>query len=206
MSKRWKSTYKFSKVNTLRKRKGGKSLFSTGKIKTLIFNLYLLLQKPIIFKQKNYVSDNRWKIWSHLISNGGFWVVENLGNNPSLHGWLWSPRKDLNSCFSCKSSALLWYYNLLVTKRRMSILSYQSYALFSSGYFCSECYSLLFLGHHLSKWTASSWPPLSLWPLCCTQVFLVLFSKPGTGDLHHSWLPVVVLHQPCPGTTQASTM
>lgn len=49
MSEGWKSTHKFSKVNALRKRKGGKSLFSTGRTKTLIFNLYLLLQKPQAF-------------------------------------------------------------------------------------------------------------------------------------------------------------
>lgn len=49
MSEGWKSTHKFSKVNALRKMKGGISLFSTGRTKTLIFNLYLLLQKPQAF-------------------------------------------------------------------------------------------------------------------------------------------------------------
>lgn len=44
LSERWKSTHKFSKVNALKKRKEGKFLFSTGRTKTLIFNLYLCLQ------------------------------------------------------------------------------------------------------------------------------------------------------------------
>lgn len=53
ISNRRECAYRFSNVNTQTKRRGGKSLplFSTGRIKPLIFNFYLSLQRYTVFPQ-----------------------------------------------------------------------------------------------------------------------------------------------------------
>lgn len=200
LPERWKSTHKFSKVNALKKRKEGKFLFSTGRTKTLIFNLYLCLQNCTALSAEKLHLREQMEGITTSYSQCDFWVVGNLGNNPLLHGWLCSPSEVLKSYLSCgKSWALLWYYSLLVTRSGMSTFT------------CPLFLQRFLLWMLLSTLSGSSiglyelplcWLPLNLWPLCSTQVFL-LFSRPGTEALHHCQLPVVVLHPPRPGAARA---